>query len=104
MADARLALPRARRWIPALTRCLLTVVLDHVLSAYGDNGESAYTTRVDYGYPRDTAVEYSDAIDVHRIADDVVRRILADSTFAAQVARQLRPTTRPALEGGQASI
>ncbi|EYR65023.1 DEAD/DEAH box helicase [Actinotalea ferrariae CF5-4] len=67
------------------------LVYDHVLSAYGDNGESAYTTRVDVTYPQRIAVEYTDGpVDVHRIADDVVRRILADPTFAAQVAQQLQ--------------
>lgn len=75
------------------------LVYDHVLSAYGDNGESAYTTRVDFTGPRDTAVEYNGVIDVHRIADDVVRRILADSTFAAKVAQQLQAATGPASEG-----
>lgn len=67
------------------------LVYDHVLSAYGDNGESAYTTRVDITYPQGIAVEYTGGpVDVHRIADDVVRRILADPTFAAQVAQQLQ--------------
>ncbi|WP_248243339.1 hypothetical protein [Microbacterium kunmingense] len=77
----------------------MQLVYDHVLSAYGDDGESAYTTKVDFTGPRDTAVVYHGAIDVHRIADDVVRRILADSTFAAQVAQQLQAATGPASEG-----
>ncbi|MEV8025905.1 type I restriction endonuclease subunit R [Microbacterium sp. NPDC080220] len=75
------------------------LVYDHVLSAYGDNGESAYTTKVDFTGPRDTAVGYHGVIDVHRIADDVVRRILADSAFAAQVAQQLQTATGPASQG-----
>ncbi|MDX2377771.1 type I restriction endonuclease subunit R [Microbacterium sp. LRZ72] len=75
------------------------LVYDHVLSAYGDNGESAYTMKVDFTGPRDTAVEYNGAIDVNRVADDVVRRILADSTFAAKVAQQLQAATGPASEG-----
>jgi type I restriction enzyme R subunit len=74
------------------------LIYDHVLSAYGDNGESAYTAKVDFTGPRDTAVEYNGVIDVHRIADDVVRRILADSTFAAKVAQQLQAATGPAAE------
>lgn len=68
------------------------LVYDHVLSAYGDNGESAYTRRVDFTYPQGIAVEHAGPVDVHRIADDVVRRILADPTFAAQVAQQLQAT------------
>lgn len=72
------------------------LVYDHVLSAYGDNGDSAYTTKVDLTHQRDPAVEYNGVIDVHRIADDVVRRILADSTFAAQVAQQLQGARGPA--------
>ena len=71
------------------------LIYDHVLSAYGDNGESAYTTKVDFTGPRDTAVEYNGVIDVHRIADDVVRRILNDSTFAAKVAQQMQASTGP---------
>ena len=35
-------------------------------------------------------IEYAEPIDVNRIADDVVARILADPAFAAQVAHQLR--------------
>ncbi|MEV8023799.1 type I restriction endonuclease subunit R [Microbacterium sp. NPDC080220] len=74
------------------------LVYDHVLSAYGDNGESAYATKVDIIGPSDMAVEYNGVIDVHQIAEDVVRRILADSTFAAKVAQQLQPATGLASE------
>ena len=80
-------------------RTKVQLIYDHVLSAYDDNGESVYTTKVDFIGPRDTAVEYNGVIDVHRIADDVVRHILADSTFAAQVAQQLQAVTGPASEG-----
>jgi len=66
------------------------LVYDHVLTAYGDNGESAYTARVDLNYPQGVAVEYTGPIDVNKIADDVVARILGDPAFAAQVAQQLR--------------
>ncbi len=75
------------------------LIYDHVLSAYGDNGESAYTPRVDFNILENTAVEYGGAVDLHRIADDVVRRILADPTFAAQVAQQLHAVTAPAHDG-----
>ncbi|MCF8542784.1 MAG: type I restriction endonuclease subunit R [Candidatus Nanopelagicales bacterium] len=70
------------------------LVYDHVLSAYGDNGESAYSAQVDFTYPQDLAIGYTGgSVDVHRIADDVVRRILVDPTFAAQVALQLQEAT-----------
>ncbi|MBD7957479.1 type I restriction endonuclease subunit R [Microbacterium sp. Sa4CUA7] len=65
------------------------LVYDHVLSAYGDSGDSAYTMRVDAHRPN-TVVEYGNEVDVRRIADDVVRRILADPGFASQVAQQLQ--------------
>lgn len=67
------------------------LVFDHVLTAYGDNGESAYSPRIDFSYPSDRVrVEYTGPIDVNKVADDVVARIHADPTFAAQVAQQLR--------------
>lgn len=66
------------------------LVYDHLLSAYGDDGESAYTQRVDFS---DTnghlQIEYDGPIDVNRVADDVVARIHSDPEFAAQVAAQL---------------
>lgn len=80
-------------------RTKVQLIYDHVLSAYDDNGESVYTTKVDLIGPSDTAVEYNGVIDVHRIADDVVRRILADSTFAAKVAEQLQAAATPESEG-----
>lgn len=67
------------------------LVFDHVLTAYGDNGESAYTPRIDLSYPSDRVqVEYDRPIDVNKVADDVVARIHADPNFAAQVAQQLQ--------------
>ena len=67
------------------------LVFDHVLTAYGDNGESAYSPRIDFSYPSDRVqVEYDRPIDVNKVADDVVARIHADPAFAAQVAQQLR--------------
>jgi len=73
------------------------LVFDHVLTAYGDNGESAYDLRPDYQFPQHRNVELAgpadaNEIDVDRIADDAVARILADPTFAAQVAEQLTAT------------
>lgn len=72
------------------------LVFDHVLSAYGDNGESAYTPRLDVNFPGVMAGGIGvGPIDVNKIAEDVVERILADPTFAARVARQLRPSSPP---------
>src|SRR5690606_15219771 len=65
------------------------LVFDHVLTAYGDNGESAYDSRPDLHYPQTRSVEYTGPLDVNRIADDVVARIHADPEFAAHVAAQL---------------
>ncbi|MGB3476407.1 MAG: type I restriction endonuclease subunit R [Mycobacterium sp.] len=64
------------------------LVYDHVLTAYGDNGESAYYTRPDHQFP-DMKVEFNGPLDVNKIADDVVARIHTDPAFAAQVAAQL---------------
>ncbi len=68
------------------------LVFDHVLTAYGDHGESAYTARMDVNYPEVMLGGYVGPIDVNKIADDVVARILADPAFAAQVAQQLQPS------------
>ena len=70
------------------------LVFDHVLTAYGDDGESAYTPRVDFQWPAQS-VEYDGPdgpLDVDKIADDVVARIHVDPTFASQVAAQLGAT------------
>lgn len=64
------------------------LVFDHVLTAYGDDGESAYTPRVDFQWAAHP-VAYDGPLDVNRIADDVVARIHDDPDFAAQVAAQL---------------
>ena len=61
-----------------------------MLTAYGDNGESAYDPRVDIQRPLGLDVELAGQLDVNQIADDVVARIHSDPDFAAQVARQLR--------------
>jgi type I restriction enzyme R subunit len=65
------------------------LVFDHVLTAYGDNGDSAYDARPDSQFTGDVALEYSGPIDVNKIADDVVARIHSDPAFAAHVAAQL---------------
>lgn len=67
------------------------LVYDHVLSAYGDDGESVYSRRVDFGFPAyGVGIEPSGPIDVNKVADDVVERIHADPTFAAYVAHQFQ--------------
>ena len=65
------------------------LVFDHVLTAYGDNGESAYDVRPDMHVRDHIAVEYTGCIDIDKIADDVVARIHADPEFAESVAMQL---------------
>ncbi len=76
-------------------------MFDHVLTAYGDNGESAYTAHTDFRFSPNVQVEYTGHLDVNKIADDVVARILADPAFAAQVAQQLRAA--PAENDGSGS-
>jgi type I restriction enzyme R subunit len=79
-------------YTPDIFMTKVQLVYDHVLTAYGDNGESAYTASADFDFPRNVQVEYTGHLDVNKIADDVVARILADPAFAAQVAQQLRGT------------
>lgn len=67
------------------------LVFDHVLTAFGDDGDSAYTRSVDVQWPAQS-VTYEGPLDVDRIAEDVVDRIHNDPAFAAQVASQLGVT------------
>nr|WP_269147230.1 type I restriction endonuclease subunit R [Gordonia amicalis] len=72
------------------------LVYDHVLSAYGDDGESVYSRRTDFGFLHQTVgIEPSGPIDVNKIADDVVARIHADPAFAERVAQQLQGHPNP---------
>ena len=82
------ALPEAP-YTPDIFQAKVQLVFDHVLTAYGDNGESAYDPRPDYQFPQDLIVEHAGPIDVNKIADDVVARIHADPEFAARVAAEL---------------
>lgn len=71
------------------------LVFDHVLTAYGDNGESAYAVRpaADLAGRATSAGAYSgdaSSINVNQIADDVLERILSDPTFAAEIATRLK--------------
>lgn len=65
------------------------LVFDHLLTAYGDNGDSAYGGQIDFQHARGTRVEHIGHIDVDRISDDVVARIHSDPIFAVEVAQQL---------------
>ncbi|KRF19383.1 DEAD/DEAH box helicase [Nocardioides sp. Soil797] len=66
------------------------LVMDHVLTAYGDDGESAYQRRVDPQHPQHVRAELAGPLDVNRVAEDVVERIHSDPAFARHVADQLR--------------
>lgn len=72
---------------PDIFTAKVQLVFDHILSAYGDNGDSAYDPRVDIHRPVGLDVELAGHLDVHQIADDVVARIHADPDFAARVAK-----------------
>lgn len=63
-------------------------VFDHVLTAYGNDGDSAYNQGADAHWPVQP-VQFDGPLDVDRIADDVVARVRRDPEFAAQVAAQL---------------
>lgn len=75
-------------YTPDIFTAKVQLVFDHVRTAYGDDGESAYTPRVDITWPTQP-VEYDGTLDVNKIADDVVARIHHDPAFAARVAAQL---------------
>ncbi len=65
-------------------------IYDHVLAAYGDNGDSVYDGLVDYAAPSGGfAFEHSGSLDVDRIAEDVVARMRVDTAFASSIYVQL---------------
>ena len=70
------------------------LVFDHVLTAYGDNGESAYMPRVDTVYPSPVRIEFDGSFDVNKVAEDVVERIHADPEFATRVAKDLQGSSQ----------
>ena len=84
-------------YTPDIFTAKVQLVFDHILTAYGDNGESAYAPRVDLHRPLGLDVALAGPLDVNQVADDVVARIYSDPDFAAQVAEQLRgdAETRP---------
>ena len=71
------------------------LVFDHVLTAYGDNGESAYSPHIDTGYLNMVRVDFDGAFDVNKVADDVVARIHTDPAFAGRVAKELSDPKLP---------
>lgn len=75
-------------YTPTIFTSKVQLVFDHVLTAYGDDGESAYTAR-GHSRSRIQSAEYAGPLDVNKIADDVVTRIRSDPDFAAHVATQL---------------
>jgi type I restriction enzyme R subunit len=78
-------------YTPDIFNTKVQLVFDHVLTSYGDNGESVYDRpRLEPSFPADLSVGLDGPLDVEKIADDVVARIHADPTFAAHVAAQLR--------------
>ena len=66
------------------------LVYDHVLAAYGDDGDSAYSRRSDISFPHRVDVDLTGSLDLNKIADDVVARIRSDPDFAAEVAAQVQ--------------
>jgi type I restriction enzyme R subunit len=91
-------LPQAP-YTPDIFYSKVQLVFDHVLTAYGDNGESAYDMKVDYQLTQPVHVEYDGPVDVNKIADDVVARIHADPEFARHVAEQLANPGNDGLRG-----
>ncbi|TJZ80031.1 type I restriction endonuclease subunit R [Rhodococcus oryzae] len=66
------------------------LVYDHVLTAYGDDGNSAYSRHLDISCPQAVEADLAGPLDLSKIADEVVARIRADPTFAAEVAAQIQ--------------
>ncbi|MGB4635135.1 MAG: type I restriction enzyme endonuclease domain-containing protein [Arcanobacterium sp.] len=75
---------------PDLFTTKVQLVYDHVLTAYGDDGESAYSTKADVmwgGSP--VVVDFGGPVDPYTVAEEAVDRIHRDPAFAAYVAEQL---------------
>ena len=76
-------------YTPDLFSAKVQLVFDHILTAYGDNGESAYKAQRDFKFRPGPAPGYVGSINANTMADDAVARIRTDPEFAAQVAQQL---------------
>ena len=63
------------------------MVFDHVLTAYGNDGESAYDAYREQ--TRRSKPDIAWPLDVDTLSDDVVSRIHDDPDFAAHVASEL---------------
>lgn len=77
-------------YTPEIFTSKVQQVFEHVLTAYGDNGESAYSTNVDIHWAAPPSSYDDGPVDVDRIADDVIARMHVDPDFAAHIAAQLR--------------
>lgn len=79
----------AQPYTPALFSAKVQLVFDHILTAYGDNGESAYEVQTDFLLRPGPTLGDVGSINANTIADDTVARLRTDPEFAAQVAQQL---------------
>ncbi|WP_182170768.1 type I restriction endonuclease subunit R [Flaviflexus equikiangi] len=77
-------------YTPELFTSKVEQVFEHVLTTYGDNGESAYSTNIDIPWTVPSSDFDDGPFDVDRIADDVIARMYVDPDFAAHVAAQLK--------------
>lgn len=82
-------------YTPDVFNAKVQLIFDHVLSAYEDRDTNAYTERPHYTRTVGTSVEYDGPLDVEKIAEDVVARILSDPQFAANVADHLQGKQLP---------
>lgn len=69
------------------------LVFDHVLTAYGDNGESVYDATPAQQPSHAANFEFDGPLNMGNMAEDVVRRIHSDPDFAAHVGDQLSAGT-----------
>ena len=84
-------LPQAP-YTPDIFTAKVQLVFDHVLTAYGDDGddgESAYSRQSDHQSEPQGEVTYTGPLAPNTVAEDLVARIHADPNFAARVAREL---------------
>lgn len=69
------------------------LVLEHVLTAYGDNGESAYANRADVVWPN-TPIDMDQPLDPFRITYGGVQAIRDNPELAARASAMLSSRTR----------
>ncbi len=73
---------------PELFDAKVQAVFDHIVSAYGDDGSTVYTT-AESEVPPPAPVAVLTEPDVDVVTDDVIDRIRRDADFASKVAAQL---------------